>query len=198
MRTRIPVAIAAALLGVAALGGIVSATPASARDQHHARDRQPRSDQPQHQERRLEDRDPDQGSEHLTVVENRVAPGGSFGWHSHPGPSLVIVKSGTLTFYEASDPTCTPSVHTVGDAYVDEGTDVHVARNEGTVEAIVIVTRLIPDGAAPRIDEPDPGTAPSEAPFRRAARPRPAARHHLRTGLWSRHATTRLGSAMAA
>jgi quercetin dioxygenase-like cupin family protein len=86
-----------------------------------------------------------------------VAPGGSFGWHSHPGPSLVIVKAGTLTFYEASDPTCTPSVHTAGDAYVDEGTDVHTARNEGTVDAIVIVTRLIPAGSAPRIDEPDPG-----------------------------------------
>ena len=80
----------------------------------------------------------------MTVVENRVAPGGSFGWHSHPGPSLVIVKAGTLTFYEASDPTCTPSVHSAGDAYVDEGTDVHVARNEGTVDAVVIVTRIIP------------------------------------------------------
>lgn len=98
------------------------------------------------------------GESSLTVVENRVAPGGSFGWHSHPGPSLVIVKAGTLTFYEASDPTCTPSVHTAGDAYVDEGTDVHTARNEGTVDAIVIVTRLIPAGSNPRIDEPDPGT----------------------------------------
>ena len=42
----------------------------------------------------------------LTVVENDVAPGGSFGWHSHPGPSLIIVKSGSLIFYDSNDPTC--------------------------------------------------------------------------------------------
>ena len=100
------------------------------------------------------------GASDLYVLQNTIAPGGTFGWHSHPGPSLVIVKAETLTFYEASDPSCTPSVHTVGDAYVDEGTDVHVARNEGTVDAIVIVTRIIPEGSAPRIDEPDPGTCP--------------------------------------
>lgn len=98
------------------------------------------------------------GQTNLSVVENRVAPGGSFGWHSHPGPSLVIVKSGTLTFYVASDPTCTPAVHSAGDAYVDEGTDVHVARNETGAEAVVIVTRLVPVGAPSRIDQPAPGT----------------------------------------
>lgn len=160
MRTRFLVAIAAAFLGVAALGGIVSATPASlvtsttlatgSLDEINLNIKNGNW--------KTEIRTKGQSS--LTVVENRVAPGGSFGWHSHPGPSLVIVKAGTLTFYEASDPTCSPSVHTVGDAYVDEGTDVHVARNEGTVEAIVIVTRLIPEGSAPRIDGPDPGTCP--------------------------------------
>ena len=46
----------------------------------------------------------------LYVLQNTIAPGGTFGWHSHPGPSLVIVKSGTATFYLAADPTCTPHV----------------------------------------------------------------------------------------
>ena len=93
----------------------------------------------------------------LSVSENRVAPGGDFGWHSHPGPSLVIVKSGTSTFYRGDDPTCTPQVHPAGTAYVDPGGVVHIARNEGAVDLVVIVTRLIPNGAAARIDEPDPG-----------------------------------------
>ena len=35
------------------------------------------------------------GQSNVSVTENRVAPGGDFGWHSHPGPSLVIVKSST-------------------------------------------------------------------------------------------------------
>ena len=97
------------------------------------------------------------GSSTLAVSENRVAPGGHFGWHSHPGPSLVIVKSGTSTFYRGDDPTCTPEVHPAGTAYVDPGGVVHIARNEGSVDLVVIVTRLTPEGAAPRIDEADPG-----------------------------------------
>ncbi len=95
-----------------------------------------------------------QGQTTVAVVENRVAPGGTFGWHSHPGPSLIVVKSGTITFYHADDPTCTPDVRHAGDAILDEGTDVHVGRNEGTEDVVVIVTRLIPVGAPPRMDEP--------------------------------------------
>ena len=46
------------------------------------------------------------GATDVHVLENVIAPGGSFGWHSHPGPSLVTVKSGTLSVYQAPD--CTP------------------------------------------------------------------------------------------
>ena len=158
MRTRFLIAMATALLGVAALGGIVVATPASlvTSTTIATGSLDPINLSIKNGDWKTEIRT--KGQSTLTVVENRVAPGGSFGWHSHPGPSLVIVKAGTLTFYDASDPDCTPSVHSAGDAYVDEGTDVHVARNETLAEAIVIVTRLIPEGSAPRIDEPDPGT----------------------------------------
>ncbi len=97
------------------------------------------------------------GPSDLGVTELRVPPGGHFGWHSHPGPSLVIVKSGTSTFYRGDDPDCTPQVHSAGSAYVDPGGVVHTARNEGTEELVLLVTRLVPSGAAPRIDEPDPG-----------------------------------------
>jgi quercetin dioxygenase-like cupin family protein len=158
MRNRFLVAIAAAVLGAVALGGIALATPASlvTSTTLATGTLDPINLNIKNGAWKAEIRT--KGESTLTVVENRVAPGGSFGWHSHPGPSLVIVKAGTLTFYVASDPTCTPTVHRAGDAYVDEGTDVHIARNEGTVDAIVIVTRLIPEGSAPRIDEPDPGT----------------------------------------
>ena len=44
------------------------------------------------------------GATDVQVIENIIAPGGSFGWHSHPGPSLVIVKSGTLSVYHG--PNC--------------------------------------------------------------------------------------------
>jgi len=29
------------------------------------------------------------------IASNTVAPGGYSGWHTHPGPSVVLVKSGT-------------------------------------------------------------------------------------------------------
>ena len=48
------------------------------------------------------------GDSDLYVVSNVIAPGGHTGWHTHPGPSLITVKSGTITAYEGDDPTCTP------------------------------------------------------------------------------------------
>jgi quercetin dioxygenase-like cupin family protein len=100
------------------------------------------------------------GESDLYVLQNTIAPGGTFGWHSHPGPSLVIVKSGTATFYMGDDPTCAPHVVTAGSGFVDGGGDIHVVRNEGTVDLVTIVTSLVPAGAARRIDVPNPGNCP--------------------------------------
>ena len=160
MRTRILAAAAGALLAVTTLGGVVLATPASlvTSTTIASGSLDPVNFLVKNGEWTAQLRT--KGQSTLAVVENRVAAGGSFGWHSHPGPSLVIVKSGTLTFYEAEDPTCTGHVHSVGDAYIDEGTDIHVARNETDQEAVVIVTRLVPEGAPSRVDQPDPGTCP--------------------------------------
>jgi len=101
------------------------------------------------------------GESDVWILENRIAPGGTFGWHSHPGPSLVIVKSGALTLYRADDPTCTPEIVQAGSGFVDNGGDVHLVRNEGSIETVVYVMSLVPRGAARRIDEPQPGNCPS-------------------------------------
>jgi quercetin dioxygenase-like cupin family protein len=97
------------------------------------------------------------GATDVHILENRIVPGGTFGWHSHPGPSIVVVKSGTLTLYRGDDAACTPHEFAAGSGFVDDGGDVHVVRNEGTVDAVVYVTSLIPQGAGRRIDEPSPG-----------------------------------------
>ena len=44
----------------------------------------------------------------LAVAEVAIAPGGTSGWHIHPGPSMSIVTEGTVTWYEGEDPACTP------------------------------------------------------------------------------------------
>jgi hypothetical protein len=69
----------------------------------------------------------------------------------------VIVKSGTATFYLANDPTCTPHVVPVGSGFVDHGDDVHIVRNEGSVDLVTVVVSLVPAGFERRIDEPNPG-----------------------------------------
>jgi quercetin dioxygenase-like cupin family protein len=98
------------------------------------------------------------GPTDVHILQNKIAPGGTFGWHSHPGPSIVVVQSGALTLYRADDPACTPQVYAAGSGFVDQGGDVHVVRNEGSVEAVVYVTSIIPQGAGRRIDALDPGT----------------------------------------
>jgi quercetin dioxygenase-like cupin family protein len=100
------------------------------------------------------------GATDVHILENKIAPGGTFGWHSHPGPSIVVVKSGVLTLYEGDDPSCTPHAFAAGSGFVDDGGDVHIVRNEGSVDAVVYVTSLVPRGAARRIDEPSPGNCP--------------------------------------
>ena len=105
------------------------------------------------------------GASHLFVVQNTVIPGGTFGWHSHTGPSLVIVVSGTATEYEGNDPTCTPHLHPAGSTFVDAGeASGHLVRNDSiTDNLVVIVVRLIPEALVPtqRIDLPDPGYCPN-------------------------------------
>ena len=105
------------------------------------------------------------GASHLYIVQNTVAPGGSFGWHSHTGPSLIIVMSGVATEYEGNDPTCTPHLHSAGSTFVDSGeASGHLVRNDSTTDnLVVIVVRLIPEALVPtqRIDKPNPGYCPN-------------------------------------
>jgi quercetin dioxygenase-like cupin family protein len=100
------------------------------------------------------------GASDLHVLSNRIAPGGSFGWHSHPGPSFVLVKSGTATVYLGADPKCRSHRFRAGSGFVDKGKAVHIVRNEGTVSLVTVVVSFVPAGATRRIDEADPGTCP--------------------------------------
>ena len=43
------------------------------------------------------------GQSDLYVQSNVWDPGGSTGWHSHPGHSLITVTAGTITAYEGND-----------------------------------------------------------------------------------------------
>lgn len=101
------------------------------------------------------------GLSDVYVQSNVWDPGGTTGWHTHPGHSLIIVTAGTVTAYEGDDPDCKPTVYTQGMGFVDPGGGhVHILRNEGTVPATTIAIQLIPAGATRRIDVPGPGNCP--------------------------------------
>jgi quercetin dioxygenase-like cupin family protein len=101
-----------------------------------------------------------------TVMQQiTFAPGGSSGWHSHPGPAVVLIKSGELTFYDGDDESCTGRTFSAGQALIDPGQGhVHFALNQGTTPAEVWVTYFdVPPGAGSmgvREDAAAPGNCP--------------------------------------
>jgi quercetin dioxygenase-like cupin family protein len=168
MRNRFVLALTAALIALVAIVGVVLATPISGVttttfavgrfdniDAKTLTDIDPTASVDYWQARIDTKRSTD-----VYMLENRIAPGGTFGWHSHPGPSIVLVKSGTLTLYRGADQTCTPQVVEAGSGFVDDGGDIHMVRNEGTVDTVVYVVSLVPAGFPRRIDEPAPGNCP--------------------------------------
>lgn len=95
------------------------------------------------------------------VVQNTVPSGGHSGWHSHPGPSIVSVKSGTATVYAGDDPSCAGVNYPAGSGFIDEGGDhVHLVKNNGTEPLVTVAFQIIPHGQTRRIDMPDPGFCP--------------------------------------
>ncbi len=97
------------------------------------------------------------GDSDLYIQSNTWQPGGTTGWHSHPGHSLIIITSGTVTNYESDDPNCAPHVYAAPATLVDEGGDhVHMIRNETGQVATGYAVQLIPAGANRRIDADTP------------------------------------------
>ena len=96
-----------------------------------------------------------------TVVQQIViAPGGNTGWHSHPGPVVVLVKAGALTFYDGDDPTCTPRTYVAGQVFIDRGQGHrHIAKNLSASENLDLYAVYfdVPPGGAYRQDAPNPG-----------------------------------------
>lgn len=95
------------------------------------------------------------GVSDVYTVYNAIQPGGHTGWHSHPGPSIITVKSGVATEYHADDPTH-GEVHPAGTSFVDDGEGVHLLRNEGTTLLETVAFQILPTGAPRRTDEPAP------------------------------------------
>ncbi len=98
----------------------------------------------------------------IAVARVDIQQGGFSGWHYHPGPVLVVVQSGTITFYSADDRNCAPSVHPAHTSFIEPGGVVGIARNEGAEPVVAGATFFAPPALSPlRIDAPKPANCPS-------------------------------------
>lgn len=97
----------------------------------------------------------------IVVSKITVVPGGSSGWHSHPGGAIVVVQQGEVTLYTSVGNHCDVTRHEQGQSFVERPGEVDDAVNTGSTNYIIIATFPgVPVGASSRIDLPDPGTCP--------------------------------------
>jgi quercetin dioxygenase-like cupin family protein len=97
----------------------------------------------------------------VAMARITVDPGGSSGWHSHPGGAIIVINQGTLTVYRSVDSQCRAKTYSAGQAFIERPGEVVDVVNTGTVPFVDFVTfPRVPPGVSPRTDEPDPGTCP--------------------------------------
>jgi quercetin dioxygenase-like cupin family protein len=89
------------------------------------------------------------------VVRYTVQPGAQFPWHSHRGPVIVNLVSGSLTYIPAD--TCHERRYSAGQAFVDPGHGhVHSAVNPGTEPTVFIATFFEAPEQGPLLIPADP------------------------------------------
>lgn len=98
------------------------------------------------------------GSTRMVFQRVTIQPGGFTGWHTHPGPLLVVVEAGTLTHFDRH---CGVMTYTAGQAFEEmAGPDeVHMGANQGDQPVVLDVTYVVPSDGPLRNDAPAPPCA---------------------------------------
>jgi quercetin dioxygenase-like cupin family protein len=98
-----------------------------------------------------------EGAANFIVQEVKFSPGGTTGWHTHPGILLLSLAadSGPIDWYDAN---CAKHVYNAGDSWT-EGTKLHDVVNNSSVDAHFLVTYVVAKGVNKRTDQPAPECA---------------------------------------
>jgi quercetin dioxygenase-like cupin family protein len=97
----------------------------------------------------------------VAMAQITVVPGGSSGWHSHPGGAIIVVKQGVLTVHRSIGSQCQVESYAAGQAFVERPGEVDQVTNDGAIPYVAFVTfPRVPQGESARTDEADPGTCP--------------------------------------
>jgi quercetin dioxygenase-like cupin family protein len=82
----------------------------------------------------------------LFVQHLTLGPGQKSGWHTHPGPAIVMVVSGELTLQEPVGSNCKVETASAGEGFVNAGGNVHQA-TAGTSGADTWAVYVLPPDA---------------------------------------------------
>ena len=90
-------------------------------------------------------------------------PGGTTGWHTHPGATFVAIAQGEGTLYTVTGSTCTATKVSPGSGFIQMPTDVHELRNESSAPVVVYTLYVLPAGTPNtgiRVYQPQPTQCP--------------------------------------
>jgi quercetin dioxygenase-like cupin family protein len=95
-----------------------------------------------------------EGAANFIVQEIKFSPGGTTGWHNHPGILLLSLAadSGPVDWYDAH---CVKHTYNAGDSWT-EATSLHDVVNNSSMDAHFFVTYVVPKGVGKRTDQAAP------------------------------------------
>src|SRR5215472_11078998 len=77
----------------------------------------------------------------IVVAQITVVPGGSSGWHSHPGGAVIVVKQGeAVTVNRSLGSQCEVTTYKAGDAFFERPGEVDDVVNSGQTTYVLLVT----------------------------------------------------------
>ena len=89
-------------------------------------------------------------------VRYTVQPGAKFPWHTHYGPVIVNIISGSLTYVSSDN--CSGTTYSPGESFVDAGHGhVHSAYNPGSEPTVFIATFFEAPATGSLLIPADPG-----------------------------------------
>jgi quercetin dioxygenase-like cupin family protein len=81
----------------------------------------------------------------------RLGSNASTGWHTHPGPAIVTVVKGSVTYEEAEANGCVDATYKAGEGFVDRGFG-HVHRAIAGADGVdFYVVYLLPPGSTTHV-----------------------------------------------
>ena len=92
------------------------------------------------------------GPTKLVTQRNDLVPGGSSGWHMHPGLVLATVTQGTVTLHA----NCDAQAYSQNQSFYEPPFSPVMVTNDTAASASFVVTYVVPAGSIVRIDAPAP------------------------------------------